>query len=100
MRINWRIELPQWIIIAAMFIAAIAIWPTVPSRIPVHWNASGNVDGYGGKVEGLLLLPAIALGIYLLLLFIPRIDPGRANYIQFSGPYLIVRYTVLVLMAA
>ncbi|HUX75866.1 MAG TPA: SdpI family protein, partial [Anaerolineae bacterium] len=78
----------------------IVVWPTVSSRIPVHWNAAGKVDGYGGKAEGLLLLPAIALGIYLLLLFIPRIDPGRANYVQFSGPYLIVRYAVLAMMAA
>ena len=100
MKINWRVELSQWVIIAAMFVAAILIWPSVPSRIPVHWNAAGKVDGYGGKAEGLLLLPAIALGIYLLLLFIPRIDPGRANYVQFSGPYLIVRYAVLVMMAA
>ncbi|HVB63895.1 MAG TPA: SdpI family protein [Nitrolancea sp.] len=100
MKINWRMEVPQWLMVAAMFVAAIVVWPTVSSRIPVHWNSAGKVDGYGGKAEGLLLLPVIALGIYLLLLFIPRIDPGRANYAQFSGPYLIVRYAVLVMMAA
>jgi uncharacterized membrane protein len=100
MKLDLRTELPQWLIIVGMFVAAIVVWPTVSSRIPVHWNASGQVDGYGGKMEGLLLLPAIAIGIYLLLLFIPRIDPGRANYAQFSGPYLIVRYAVLVMIAA
>ena len=100
MKINWRTELPQWMIIVAMFVAGIAIWPTTPARIPVHWDASGNANGYGGKAEGLLLLPVIALGIYLLLLFIPRIDPGRANYAQFSGPFLVVRYAVLLMMAA
>jgi uncharacterized membrane protein len=100
MKLDLRTELPQWLIIVGMFVAAIVVWPTVSSRIPVHWNASGQVDGYGGKMEGLLLLPAIAIGIYLLLLFIPRIDSGRANYAQFSGPYLIVRYAVLVMIAA
>jgi uncharacterized membrane protein len=100
MKLDLRTELPQWLIIVGMFVAAIVVWPTVSSRIPVHWNASGQVDGYGGKMEGLLLLPAIAIGIYLLLLFIPRIDPGRANYAQFSGPYLTVRYAVLVMIAA
>ncbi|HVX30697.1 MAG TPA: SdpI family protein [Nitrolancea sp.] len=99
MNIKWRTELPQWLIIAAMFLAAAIIWPTVSGRIPVHWDAHGNVDGYGGKFEGLLLLPLIALGIYALLLFLPRIDPGRANYAQFSGAYLVVRYAVLLLLA-
>jgi len=100
MRLNWRAEIPQWLIIAAMFVAAAALWPTIPSRIPVHWDASGNVNGYGGKFEALLLLPIITIGLYLLLLFIPRIDPGKANYAQFSGAYLVARYSMLVLMAA
>jgi uncharacterized membrane protein len=96
--VNWRTEVPQWLIIAAMFVAAVIVWPTVSGPIPVHWDAHGNVDGYGSKFEGLLLLPLIALGIYVLLLFLPRIDPGRANYVQFSGPYLVVRYAVLLLL--
>lgn len=99
MNIKWRTELPQWLIIAAMFVAAAIVWPTVSGRIPVHWDAHGNANGYGGKFEGLLLLPLMAVGIYALLLFLPRIDPGRANYAQFSGAYLVVRYAVLLLLA-
>ncbi len=96
MKFRWRIELPQWLIIATMFIAAGVLWPTIPSRVPIHWNASGQADGFGGKFEGLLLMPLITIGLYLLLFFIPRIDPGRANYAQFAGAYLVVRYVVLV----
>lgn len=99
MNVNWRTEVPQWLIIAAMFVAAAIVWPTVSGQIPVHWDAHGNVDGYGGKFEGLLLLPLIALGLYILLLFLPRVDPGRANYAQFSGPFLVVRYAILMLLA-
>ncbi len=97
MKFRWKIELPQWLIIATMFIAAGVLWPTIPSRVPIHWNASGQADGFGGKFEGLLLMPIITIGLYLLLFFIPRIDPGRANYVQFAGAYLVVRYVVLVL---
>jgi uncharacterized membrane protein len=99
MNVNWRTEVLQWVIIAAMFVAAAIIWPTVSAPIPIHWDAHGNANGYGGKFEGLLLLPLIALGIYVLLLFLPRIDPGRANYAQFAGPFLVVRYAVLLLLA-
>ncbi len=100
MRVNWRVEVPQWLIVTGMFVAAAILWQTIPSRVPVHWDASGNVNGYGGKFEALLLMPIITIGIYLLLLFIPRIDPGKANYAQFASRYVVIRYVVLLVMAA
>jgi uncharacterized membrane protein len=99
MKTDWRIELALLLLVAAMFVAALIVWPTAPSEIPVHWNASGDVDRYGGKFEGLFLLPLIALGIYLLMRYLPRIDPGRANYARFGGAYTAIRTGVLVLMA-
>ena len=81
----------QLAVIAGMFALAAARWGSVPDRIPIHWNAAGEVDGYGGKFAGLLLVPLIAVGVYLLLLYIPRIDPARLNYQSFAGTYLLVR---------
>jgi uncharacterized membrane protein len=83
-----------------MFVASAIVWRTSPDQIPVHWNAAGEVDRYGGKAEGLLMLPAITVGLYLLLLFLPRIDPKKANYALFSGSYAIIRISLVVLMAA
>jgi len=99
MRLDLRLEAPQWLLIVAMWLMAALEWPSAPARIPVHWNASGQVNGYGGKVEGLLLLPAMTAVIYVLLLLLPRIDPGRANYAQFRVPYAIIRLSFVVLMA-
>jgi len=96
---NWRIELPLLLLIAAMLAGAIAVWPTAPARIPVHWNFDGSVDGYGGKIEGLLGIPLLALAIYLLTRCLPRIDPGRANYARFGGAYTAIRVSLVVLMA-
>ena len=100
MKADWRLELAMLLVIAAMFAAAAAVWSVAPSEIPVHWNVSGEVDRYGGKFEGLLLLPLIALGLYLLLRYLPRIDPLRANYARFSGVYTAIRVALLLLMAA
>lgn len=96
----WRVEAPQIAILAAMFTLALVTWPAAPDRIPVHWNAAGEVDRYGGKFEGLLLLPLIATGVYLLMRYLPRVDPGRANYGSFATTYGVIRVSILVVLAA
>ena len=100
MKTDWRFELVMLLVIAAMFAAAAAVWTAAPSAIPVHWNVSGEADRYGGKFEGLLLLPLMALAVYLLLRYLPRIDPLRVNYARFAGVYTAIRAAVLLLMAA
>ena len=96
---SWRRELPLLAIVAAMFIASAVAWPFADDEIPTHWNAAGEVDGYGGKVEGLLLLPGIAIAVWLLLAFLPRWDPGRRNYASFGTAYLLTRVGVLLFLA-
>jgi uncharacterized membrane protein len=99
MKIALRTELPQWALIAGMFLASAVVWSMVPERVPVHWGIDGQVDRYGGKWEGLLITPAIALGVYLLMAFLPLIDPGRANYARFKTAYLVFRIVFLIYMA-
>ena len=82
-----------------MFGLAAINWSSAPDRMPVHWNVDGQPDRYGSKAEGLLLLPVIALGIYLLFRVLPLIDPKRANYAQFSGAYSVIRLAVLAFLA-
>lgn len=99
MKTSIRFELPQWLILASMFIASVIAWPNAADRVPVHWGLNGDVDRYGGKFEGLLLLPLIATGTYVLLLLLPRIDPGKANYPRFAGAYVVIRIATLLLFA-
>ncbi len=71
-----------------------------PGPNPVHWNAYGQVDRYGGRFEGVLLMPLVAVGVYCLLMFIPRIDPGRDNYEQFAQAYAALRLAIVLFLAA
>jgi len=52
-----------------------------------HWNASGEVDGYTGKAMGTFLLPVMGLLIFLLMAFLPKIDPLKLNYKKFQREY-------------
>jgi len=99
MKFTWRTEWPLWVLLLAMFALAAITWPHAPDRIPVHWGLNGSVDRFGGKFEGLLLVPLIGLAIYLLFLVLPRLDPGRANYAQFAGAYTLLRFSILVVLA-
>ena len=69
-------------LIIAMFLLAMMSWSSVPAQIPIHWDISGQVDAYGSKFTGLLLLPIIALAGYLLIgltaVFSPAQFQGRA----------------------
>ena len=48
-----------------------------------HWNFQGEVDGYISKFWGLFLMPFISVGLFLLFVFIPKIDPLKVNIEKF-----------------
>lgn len=75
-------------------------WNQLPAdaQIPLHWNAAGEVDRWGGKLEGLFLLPAITAGLALLLAVVPRIDPRRSNLAQSQKAYGAVWIGTILLM--
>lgn len=100
MKFSWRTEWPLWIVLAVMFAVAAVNWNAVPDRIPVHWGFGGQPDRWGGRFEGLLLVPLIATAVYVILLVAPRLDPARANYPSFAGAYTALRVLTLLAMLA
>jgi uncharacterized membrane protein len=96
---KWWTDWPFWIVLAGMFVAGAIAWPNVPDRMPVHWGLNGEANRYGGRFEGVWLLPLLALGLYILMRVAPRADPGRANYALFGGAYAVLRFAVLLLLA-
>src|SRR5262245_8798947 len=87
------------VLLAAMFLWAALGWGSAPDRFPVHWGLSGEADRFGGRFEGMLGPPILGLLLYLALLFLPRIDPGRANYENFRAAYATVRVALVAMIA-
>jgi uncharacterized membrane protein len=102
-QINWR-ELsrdwPFWLFWAATWAYGFLLYPRLPSRVPTHWNIQGQVDAYGDKFWAVLAMPLLAAAIYLLMLFLPQIDPKRQNYSRFSRAYRMVRVTISLFLVA
>jgi uncharacterized membrane protein len=79
-----------WISFALCLLAfGFAAWmyPHLPESIPTHWDAAGNVNGYTDKPWGVFLMPIITLGLWLLMLVLPRIAPKGYRLDGFLGAY-------------
>ncbi|MFH0868389.1 MAG: DUF1648 domain-containing protein [Candidatus Woesearchaeota archaeon] len=71
------------VIILISFIIAVYFYPQMPDKMASHWNAQGNVDGYMPKFWGLFLMPVVSVGMLLLFILIPKIDPLKKNIEKF-----------------
>jgi uncharacterized membrane protein len=78
-------------IVIAIILASLAVslyfYPRLPEMVASHWNERGEVDGYMPRFWGAFLMPAISLGLLLLFMAIPRIDPLRKNIEKFRRHY-------------
>ena len=85
-------------IIILSFAIGIYYYPQMPEKLASHWNAQGQVNGYMSKFWGLFLMPIISLGMLLLFILIPRIDPLKSNISQFRKHYdgFVVLITVFL----
>jgi len=94
MRNRWTAPL----LIAAMWAFALAAYPRLPARVPIHWNLRGEVDGWGGRGAA-FLFPAIALGIAGMMAVLPRIDPRKANWEKFADETRVIVSMLVLFMA-
>lgn len=71
------------ILIAISAAVGLYYYNIMPLKMASHWNAQGQINGYMPKFWGLFLMPIITLGMYLLFLLIPKIDPLKKNIERF-----------------
>lgn len=73
----------------------------LPKRIPAHWNAQGEVDRYGSRLE-VFLLPLLLTLLYPLLALAPRLDPKLRGQTPRVWPWLLaaVVWTFALLQGA
>lgn len=87
-------------IIALGFALGLYMYPILPEKVPIHWNVYGQIDNYGSKIWLVLWVPLLNLGIYLMMLLIPFIDPKKKNYSLFEGSYKLLRNIIVLFFFA
>jgi uncharacterized membrane protein len=72
-----KFEWILWLIVLAPIVLLFGIWEQIPPIIPTHYNLAGEADAWGDKTMLLWLVPTVNVLTYLLLLFVPLIDPKK-----------------------
>lgn len=83
-KVSVKTEFFAILLITLSFGTAVYFYSNFPLQVATHWNISGEVDGYSSRGIAAFLLPSMMLGMYLILLFAPYLDPGKAQYSDFS----------------
>ena len=77
-------------------IAGVMLWDKLPAELPIHWDISGNVDGYASRTFVVFLFPLILTALHWLTIFVISTDPKRQNH---SDKMMIVVYWLVPVLS-
>jgi len=86
------------VMIALALLAGAILWNQLPDQMASHWNTYDQVDGYISKFWGVFLMPLITLGMLVLFLVLPGIDPLKANIAQFRESFNLFIVLIVAFM--
>lgn len=91
-------ELPLIFIILIPFIYLAYIWADLPEQVPIHWNASGEIDDWGSK-NTLIFLPfLLPVLIYVIFSIVPIIDPKKKIEAN-SKKFYAIKFLITLFMS-
>jgi len=75
------------ILITGATIAGALLWNQLPDQMASHWDINDQVNGYMSRSWGVFMMPLITLGMFVLFLVVPNIDPLKANISEFRESF-------------
>lgn len=90
----------RWLGPVLVLLTAVAsglAYADLPAQVALPWRSAA--EGQVPRAYAVAFIPAVILGIWLLLQLFPLIDPRRANYPGFRRTYWLLGNTVLVFLA-
>ena len=87
-----------WIFILLPFIYLLMIWDKLPETVPTHFNIEGEADDWSHKTMLIYLPCMLGIGIYLLMLVIPSIDPKK-RIAEMGEKFYMIRFITVVFMS-
>jgi len=79
-------------------VAGLLLWNRLPDQMASHWDINDQVNGYMSKTWGVFLMPLTVLGMSVLFLVIPSIDPLKANIAKFRETFNLFIVLIVAFM--
>jgi uncharacterized membrane protein len=87
----------SFVLIAVAFAATIGFYPSLPDRVPMHWNIRGEVDGWGSRAST-WITPCVMVGLLGLFAILPALSPKPFDLGRSRSVYLFCMVLVIGLM--
>lgn len=83
------------ILIVLSLLGTLLVFDRLPDKVPGHFNIKGEVDRYDNK--GVLIFTgSLPLIIYLLMVFLPKIDPKKSSYLKHKKAYKMTQVIIII----
>jgi uncharacterized membrane protein len=100
------VEILGWTLIFAIWVLTITSYSKLPDTIPIHYNGSGQADGFSGK-DNIFILPIVATVLFTGLTILNKF-PNVFNYPtnitkdnalrQYTNATRLIRYLKLMIV--
>jgi uncharacterized membrane protein len=95
LNISFKTEAPSLAIVLAGIITAIVSYDRLPVQVISHWDFYGTANGWMSRQAHTLLFMGLLIGMYLLFLVLPNLDPKKDRYKEFAKAYFVFRTAIL-----
>jgi len=96
---NQKYYLGAAAVILATLAGTLVAYPSLPSIVPIHWDAHGHVNGWGPKWSLLLYGPGMMTFIVLMFAALPWLSPKRFEVDSFRATYLYIMIVIVAMLA-
>ena len=76
---NKRIIILTTLVTLLPMLAGLILWGRLPEKMPIHWNVSGELDGWAGKAFAVFAIPGFMAAAHLFCVLCTSLDPKVKN---------------------
>lgn len=87
-------------LIAISLVSWLLLWDKLPGSLPSHWGVNGEVDKTSSTLVSFLFSNALLIAVYLMMVILPKIDPFKTNYRNFTKSYYKIMYAIISMFFA
>lgn len=96
---NQKYYLGAAAVIAATLVGTLVAYPSLPSIVPIHWDAQGHVNGWGPKWSLFAYGPGMMTFIVLMFSALPWLSPKKFEVDSFRPTYLYIMIVIVAMLA-